>query len=136
MFEPKRKKSSICFEYSKVEQAENKDVLFSVQIVPMAAKNTKNFYYIQPPMMVGQSYRHIIQKGKTLAYSPAKLDKGQNRYSLNIFRRKGITRVYAIDCDDYPNCEYNMDEGNEETLKRAELILNIGKISLYDRKIE
>ena len=136
MFEPKRKKSSICFEYSKVEQTKNKDVLFSVQIMPMAIKDTNNFYYIQSPMMVGQSYRHIIQKGKTLAYSPAKLDKDKIRYSLNIFRRKGITRAYAIDCDDYPNCEYNMDEGDTEIINSAELILNIGKISLYDRKIE
>ena len=136
MHEPKGKKSSMCFEYPTIEQLEKKDVVFSVQVIPMAGKTTNNFYFVHPPMMLGQTYRHIIQKGKTLAYSPSKLDKDKGRYSFNVFRRKGISRVYAIKCDDYPKCEYSMEEGDEEWISKAELISNIGKISLYDRKIE
>ena len=133
--EPKGKRSSMCFEYPEIKQLEKKDVVFSVQIVPMATKSTSNFYFVHPPMMLGQTYRHIIQKGKTLAYSPAKINK-DSRYSFNVFRRKGVARVYAIDCDDYPNCEYSMEEGDEKWLDKAELVSNIGKISLYDRKMK
>ena len=136
LIEPKGKISNMCFEYSYVEQVKKVEVVFSVQIVPMATKSTNNFYYIHPPMIVGQSYRHILQKGKTLAYSAALIDKKETRYSLNVFRRKGVSTIHAIDCDDYPNCEYNMEDGDEKWTGKAELISSIGKISLYDRKIE
>ena len=56
-------------------------------------KGTNSFYYIHPPMIVGQAYRHMLQKGKTLAYSAGRLDKEQIRYSLNVFRRKGISKI-------------------------------------------
>ena len=62
----------MCFEYSYVEQVKKVPVLFSVQIVPMATKGTNNFYYIHPPMIVGQAYLHTFRKGKTLAYSAEK----------------------------------------------------------------
>ena len=136
LIEPKGKKSNMCFEYSYVEQVKKVPVLFSVQIVPMAAKGTNNFYYIHPPMIVGQAYRHMLQKGKTLAYSAARLDKEQIRYSLNVFRRKGISKIFAVDCYDYPNCTYSMEEGDEKWTEKAELISSIGKISLYDRALE
>ena len=136
LIEPKGKISNMCFEYSYVEQVKKVEVVFSVQIVPMATKSTNNFYYIHPPMIVGQSYRHILQKGKALAYSAALIDKKETRYSLNVFRRKGVSTIHAIDCDDYPNCEYNMEDGDEKWTGKAELISSIGKISLYDRKIE
>ena len=136
MVEPKGKISNMCFEYSYVEQVKRVEVLFSVQIVPMATKSTNNFYYVHPPMIVGQAYRHILQKGKTLAYSAARLDKTQTRYSLNVFRRKGISTIYAVDCDDYPNCVYTMEDGDEKWSEKAELISSIGKMSLYDRKLE
>ena len=135
MLEPKGKKSSVCFEYSYVEQVEHRDVVFSVQIIPMALKNTNNFYFIPPPMIVGQPYRHAIQKGKTFTYSAAKLDAGKNRYSLNIFKRKGEIRVMATNCETYPKCEFNMDDGGDEVLA-MEPIPFIGKVSLYDRKLE
>ena len=135
MLEPKGKKSSICFEYSYVEQVEHRDVVFSVQIIPMATKNTNNFYFMPPPMTVGQSYRHVIQKGKTLAYTASKLDISKKRYSLNIFKRKGEVRVLATNCETYPKCEYNMDDGGDEVLA-MESVPFVGKISLYDRKME
>ena len=83
----------MCFEYPYVEQVKKLPVLFSVQIVQMVTKGTNSFYYIHPPMIVGQAYRHMLQKGKTLAYSAARLDKEQIRYSLNVFRRKGISKI-------------------------------------------
>ena len=135
MLEPKGKKSSICFEYSYVEQVMHRDVVFSVQIIPMATKNTNNFYFMPPPMTVGQSYRHVIQKGKTFAYSSAKIDMNKNRFSLNVYKRKGEIRVLTTDCNTYPKCEYNMDDGGDEVLA-MESIPFVGKISLYDRKIE
>ena len=102
----------------------------------MVTKGTNSFYYIHPPMIVGQAYRHMLQKGKTLAYSAARLDKEQIRYSLNVFRRKGISKIFAVDCDDYPNCVYTIEEGDEKWTVKAELISSIGKISLYDRALE
>ena len=136
LIEPKGKQSNMCFNYSYIEQVKRVNVLVSVQIVPMATKSQNNFYYVPPPMIVGQTYRHIIQKGKALAFSAAQLDQTQNRYSLNVFRRKGISKIYAVDCNDYPNCEYSMEEGDIEWLKKSEIISSIGKISLYDRKLK
>ena len=78
----------------------------------------------------------MLQKGKTLAYSAARLDKEQIRYSLNVFRRKGISKIFAVDCVDYPNCVYTMEEGDEKWTEKAELISSIGKISLYVRALE
>ena len=55
---------------------------------------------------------------------------------MNVFRKKGISKIFPVDGDDYPNCVYTMEEGDEKWIEKAELISSIGKISLYDRVLE
>ena len=110
-------------------------IKFSISIIPKDLNSIPDFYYLPPPMMIGETFRHMLQKGKSMMYHGAKIDSVKERYNINIFNRKGITNMYISNCDSFPNCNYDISESSDDN-KKMELITNIGKISLYDRKIE
>ena len=134
--EPKGSVRHICFEYSYEDFVKANDVLFSVKIVPIAGKKTPDFYFSNPPMILGQTYRNMLSKGRTVFYHGAKIDKDKNeRYSFNVYNRKGVTQVYMADCTTYPNCIFNMTKDVEDTTK-LQMVRNTGKISIYDQVID
>ena len=134
--EPKGSIRHICFEYSYEDFVKANDVLFSVKIVPIAGKKTPDFYFSNPPMILGQTYRNMLSKGRTVFYHGAKIDKDKNeRYSFNVYNRKGVTQVYMADCTTYPNCIFNMTKDVEDTTK-LQMVRNTGKISIYDQVID
>ena len=134
---PKGTKRHICFEHSYEDYVEKKDVVFSAQIIPYASKTTPDFFAYNPPMLVGQSYRYVLQKGKALLYHGTRIDKTSGRFSVNLFNRIGVAELYVADCKTFPNCAYNnlTDEWLEEH-PEVEKVRNTGKISTYDRRIE
>ena len=129
---PKGEKKSVCFEFSYIPTVEKKDVVFSVQLVPIKAKS-KDFNRINPPMMIGEPYRYMLEKGKALVYHSGYISKSDERFSFNVFNRKGLTRVYVAECNTFPNCEFDMSSENKD---KMELVEYTGKFMLYDRKIE
>ena len=133
--EPKGSVRHICFEYSYEDFVKANDVLFSVKIVPIAGKKTPDFYFSNPPMILGQTYRNMLSKGRTVFYHGAKIDKEKERYSFNVYNRKGVTQVYMADCTTYPNCIFNMTKDVEDTTK-LQMVRNTGKISIYDQVID
>ncbi len=133
--EPKGSLRHICFEFSFEDFVIEKDVLFSVKIVPIAGKNTPDFYFSNPPMILGQTYRNMLTKGKTVFYHGAQIDKDKGRYSFNLFNRKGVTQMYMADCTTFPNCNFNMTKDIEDPNK-LQMVRNTGKISIYDQIID
>ena len=133
--EPKGSLRHICFEFSFEDFVIEKDVLFSVKIVPIAGKNTPDFYFSNPPMILGQTYRNMLTKGKTVFYHGAQIDKDKGRYSFNLFNRKGVAQMYMADCTTFPNCNFNMTKDIEDP-KKLQMVRNTGKISIYDQIID
>ena len=133
--EPKGSLRHICFEFSFEDFVIEKDVLFSVKIVPIAGKNTPDFYFSNPPMILGQTYRNMLTKGKTVFYHGAQIDKDKGRYSFNLFNRKGVAQMYMADCTTFPNCNFNMTKDIEDPNK-LQMVRNTGKISIYDQIID
>ena len=133
--EPKGSIRHICFEYSYEDFVKANDVLFSVKIVPIAGKKTPDFYFSNPPMILGQTYRNMLSKGRTVFYHGAKIDEKKERYSFNVYNRKGVTQVYMADCTSFPNCIFNMTKDVEDTTK-LQMVRNTGKISIYDQVID
>jgi len=133
--EPKGSIRHICFEYSYEDFVKANDVLFSVKIVPIAGKKTPDFYFSNPPMILGQTYRNMLTKGRTVFYHGAKIDKTKERYSFNVYNRKGVTQVYMADCTTFPNCIFNMTKDIDDPTK-LQMVRNTGKISIYDQKID
>ena len=133
--EPKGSLRHICFEFSFEDFVIEKDVLFSVKIVPIAGKNTPDFYFSNPPMILGQTYRNMLTKGKTVFYHGALIDKDKGRYSFNLFNRKGVAQMYMADCTTFPNCNFNMTKDIEDP-KKLQMVRNTGKISIYDQIID
>ena len=127
-------KKSACFEFSYIPTVQKKDVVFSVQIKPVLAKNP-DFNIINPPMMIGQSYRYMLEKGKTLVYHSGQILKADERYSFNVFNRIGIARMLVAECDSFPYCKYDMNDYSTDIAK-MESVTNTGKFMLYDRKVE
>ena len=127
-------KKSVCFEFSYIERVEKKDVVFSVQLIPVLAKSS-DFNIINPPMMLGQPFRHMLEKGKTLVYHSGHVSILDNRYSFNIFNRIGLIRMYVAECDSFPDCKYDMDE-NGDDIAKMETVTNTGKFYLYDRTFD
>lgn len=127
-------KKSVCFEFSYIETVEKKDVVFSVQLIPLLAK-TSDFNINNPPMMIGQPYRYMLEKGKSLVYHGGQILKVDERFSFNVFSRIGLINVYVDECDDFPNCKYDMDPYSADVAK-MESVANTGKFYLYDRKVE
>ena len=132
--EPKGEMRHVCFEFPLEDNVIDQDVLLSVRLVPIASKNTPDFYFSNAPFVLGQTYRNIIPKGKTVFYHGAKIDKEKERYNFNLFNRKGVTKMYMANCRSYPDCTYNMttDIKNPDIL---ESVAPIGQISLYDKPI-
>ena len=133
--EPKGSLRHICFEFSYEDFVIEKEVLFSVKIVPIAGKNTPDFYFSNPPMILGQTYRNMLTKGKTVFYHGAQIDKAKERYSFNLYNRKGVTQMYMADCTTFPNCDFNMTKDIEDPNK-LKMVRNTGKISIYDQIID
>ena len=127
-------KKSVCFEFSYIETVEKKDVVFSVQLIPVLAKSS-DFNIINPPMMLGQPFRHMLEKGKTLVYHSGHVSTLDKRYSFNVFNRIGLIRMYVAECDSFPDCKYNMDEYGDDIAK-METVTNTGKFYLYDRTFD
>ena len=127
-------KKSACFEFSYLETVIKKDVVFSVQIKPVLARSS-DFDIINPPMMIGQPYRYMLEKGKSLVYHSGQILKADERFSFNVFNRIGLFNVYVDECDDFPNCKYDMDPYSADVAK-IESVANTGKFYLYDRKVE
>ena len=125
----------MCFEYSYEDFIIEKDVLFSVKLVPIAGKSTPDFYFSNPPMILGQTYRNMLSKGKTVFYHGAQIEKEKERYSFNIYNRKGVTQMYMADCTTFPNCIFNMTKDIEDPQK-LQIVRNTGKISIYDQIID
>ena len=133
--EPKGTMRYICFEFSYEDFVIEKNVLFSVKLIPLAEKGTPDFYFSNPPMILGQTYRNMLSKGKTVFYHGAKIDKQNERYSFNVFNRKGVTQVYMADCTTFPNCIFNMTKDIDDP-KKLQMVRNTGKISIYDQIID
>ena len=135
LVEPANKKRHLCFEYTYEPYLEKRPVLFSIRLVPIATKNTPDFYFSNPPLTLGETHRQMLTKGKTVFYHAAKINKDDGRISYHLYNRKGITAMYMVDCDTFPDCSYDMEKDIQDTNK-FEFIRNTGKIALYDRKIE
>ena len=131
---PKGEKKSVCFEFSYVETVEKKDVVFSVQLIPIVSKSP-DFNIVNPPMMVGEPYRYMLERGKSLVYHSGQILKGDERFSFNVFTRIGLVGVYVADCNDFPNCKYDMGPYSDD-IPKMESVSNTGKFYLYDRKVE
>ena len=132
VIESNGKKRSICFEFygSYFEQdVKQSDVAFSIKLVPAPPKKSENFYYINPPQIIGLTYPNILPKDKTLVYHGAQIDKGQ--YNFFLYNKKGVAKMYVANCDNYPYCSFDMEDTSG-----MELIENSGKYILYDRKTE
>ena len=129
------KKRSICFKYSYDETIKQRNVIFSISIIPIAQKTTPDFYYLPPPQMVGQTLRRMLQKQKSVIYHSSLLDSSYERFNFHIFNIKGVVRLYISKCTNFPDCTYDMSEGSKD-LDKMELVENTGKILLYDRPIE
>ena len=125
-------KKSVCFEFSYIETVEKKDVVFSVQLIPVLAKSS-DFNIINPPMMLGQPFRYMLEKGKTLVYHSGYVPKEDGRYSFNVFNRIGLIRIYVAECDSFPNCKYDMDQYGSDIAK-MDTVTNTGKFYLYNRE--
>ena len=137
LIHPYGTKRHICFEYYKPDESiEPKDVLFSVQLVHRAPQKAGDIYYTNPPMFVGQTYRYMVQKDKFAYYYGTEINKvnDTDRYSFNIFNRKGVTEMYMTSCDTFPNCTFETNF-EEELPDGMELVRNTGKIAIYDRKV-
>ena len=120
----------ICFEFSYLNYVEKREVVFSVQLIPLGTKTTPAFSYMTPPMITGQNYRHMLQKNKATYFSPTLLSSENQRFSFSLFNRKGIVEMYVAKCDNYPNCGFDMSK-----TENMELVRNTGKMSVYDREI-
>ena len=68
----------------------------------------------------------MLQKNKATFFSPTLISSDKQRFSFNLFNRKGILEMYVAKCDNYPNCGFNMSK-----TENMELVRNTGKISVY-----
>ena len=135
LVEPAKKKRHLCFEYTYEDYLEKNHVLFSVRLVPFANKKVSDFYFTNPPLIIGQTHRQMLTKEKTVLYHAAKLDANDGRVSYHLFTRKGVAQMYIAECNNFPDCTYDMSKDIDDPNK-MELVRNTGKISIYDRKIE
>ena len=83
-------------------------------------------------MFVGQTYRYMVQKDKFAYYYGTEINKvnDTDRYSFNIFNRKGVTEMYMTSCDTFPNCTFETNFEEElpdgmESLDQSKTIMLI-----------
>ena len=135
LVEPYGKKRFICFGFLYDTDIKQRNAIFSISIIPMAGRNTPDFYFMPPPQETGLTMRRMLSKEKSVIYHSTLLDANYERFSFHVFNIKGVVQLHVIKCNTFPECKYDMSEGSDD-LKKMELVQNFGKILLYDKPIE
>ena len=134
MIESQGKLRYACFEFTFREDYDKIPVLFSAQIIPAAGKKTPDFYFMNPPLQIGETYRQMLSKGKSVIYHGARIAEN-TRVNYNIYNRQGVAFMWVGDCTDIANCKFDMSGEDPAKDNNIEAIRNIGRNILYDRKV-
>ena len=129
LIENEGQKRSVCFEFSYRQSVDMDYVAYSLFIIePTRLERVYNFY---PPQNKDQIYRRMIPKGSYAVYHPNGLTLSDKRINYNVYTRKGVTDTYVTECDEYPNCEYKIEDLD---IKDKLKVLN--KMASYNKDLE
>ena len=103
----------LCFEIPHAGQDEEKLyyeqnlTMFSFQIVDY--NNIIEPFGYTEPMIVGDTYRKLLPKGK-IAYYYGGVSQSQIKHHITLTRRKGLPQLYIGECKFFPNCSFSKED--------------------------
>ena len=129
IIEPNGLKRSICFGFLSESSIKTDYVAYSISILePITLESFYNFY---PPQEIGQIYRRMIPKGGYAVYNGATIGENDQRYSFNLYNRKGIAEMYVTNCTTFPECTYT-----EELFQNMAKPKRVNRMTIWEEPID
>ena len=123
----------ICITFPKSDEFHQFSEVNEIIFVYQLEKATVRDFTLYEPQLNGVLYPRTIQKGSKTAFISQK-DSSFNKMSLNLMSLTGFPKMYVIECENYPICDYdNKTLYNNKTIRPR----NINRLSsLYVNKKE
>ena len=88
-----------------LDQNSNEElIIFSLQMT-----SNKKISIIHPPMIPGEIRRHFLEQGEIAAFYGLKPKETAKELNLNIKGLKGFPEMYFDECNNFPNCQYDIN---------------------------
>ena len=106
-------KRMLCFEIPHAEPGEEKlyheqsQIMYSFQIVDY--NNIIEPFGYTEPMIVGDTYRKLLPKGK-IAYYYGGVSQSEIKHHITLTRRKGLAQLYIGECKFFPECSFKKED--------------------------
>ena len=98
------KEEQFCIAHTNPEKT---DLIFSIQLTSPSLYKYNQF--INPPHLPGVIYTHYLLRGEVAVIQGMQPKYGAKEINFNMKARKGFPDMYFDKCEDYPNCEYNLE---------------------------